>query len=120
MEKKPDLVLNWTNYFILFYFIFWWKWKEFKVLKIQKTNLKNQIKYFITKKRKKKKEKKKPRPKVPFEIKNQTPAMYSGESECDNYFKLFVQPLSELESIPEESCRLYTVHTDEFQGGCVF
>jgi len=69
MEKKPDLVLNWTNYFI-----FWWKLQEFKVLKIQKTNLKNQIKYIITKK-KKKKEKKKPRPKVPFEIKDQTPAI---------------------------------------------
>jgi hypothetical protein len=38
--------------------------------------------------------------------------MYMGQSECDNYFKLFAHPLSELESIPEESCRLYTVHTD--------
>ncbi len=30
-----------------------------------------------------------------------------------HYFKLFAHPLSELESIPEESCRLYTVHTDD-------
>jgi hypothetical protein len=50
--------------------------------------------------------------------------MYMGKSECDNYFKLFAHPLSELDSIPEESCRLYTVHTDEAcrvpRGGGVF
>jgi len=99
MEKKPDLVLNWTN----FYFYFFWKWQEFKVLKIQKTHLKIRS-YFITNLLKKKKKKK-----------NKTKGSFWNQEPDTMYIILsfLAHPLSELESIPEESCRLYTVHTDD-------
>ncbi len=56
-ETRPCLKLDQLFYFILFLF-FGENDKNSRFLKIQKTNLKNQIKYFITKKKKKKRKKK--------------------------------------------------------------